>query len=80
MHLPLIVTLIIAIPLDQVLQMVVVHLAIQYCLNLILLFAIDKSWGWGWCRLSAMDGIRKCGGQLYHGKHWVEVTEVGGKS
>jgi hypothetical protein len=41
MHLPLIVTLIIALPLDQVLQMVVMHLAVQYSLDLILFLTID---------------------------------------
>jgi hypothetical protein len=47
MHPPLIVTLIIALPLDQVLQAVVTHLAVQYSLNLILFLAVDESWGWG---------------------------------
>jgi hypothetical protein len=37
MHLPLIVTLVIALPLDQVLQAVVTHSAIQYHPYLILL-------------------------------------------
>jgi hypothetical protein len=45
MHLPLIVTFVIALPLDQVLQAVVTHLAVQYSLNLILFLTIDKSWG-----------------------------------
>jgi hypothetical protein len=40
-NLPLIVTLIITLELEQVLQVVVTHLAIQYCLNLVLLLAID---------------------------------------
>jgi hypothetical protein len=47
MHLPLIVTLVIALPLDQVLQAVVTHLAVQYSLDLILFLTIDESWGWG---------------------------------
>jgi hypothetical protein len=80
MHLPLIVTLIITLPLDQVLQAVVTHLAVQYSLNLILFLTIDESWGWGWCRSSARDGIRKCGGQLDHGEDGVKVAEVGGES
>jgi hypothetical protein len=77
MHLPLVITLVIALPLDQVLQVVVTHLAIQYRLNLILLLTVDKSWGWGWRRLLARDGIRKCGGQLDHRKDRVKATEVG---
>jgi hypothetical protein len=43
MHLPLIVTLVIALPLDQVFQMVVTHPAVQYSLDLILFFTIDES-------------------------------------
>jgi hypothetical protein len=66
MHLPLIVTLVIALPLDQVLQAVVPHSAVQYSLDLIHFLTVDKSWGWGWCRSSARDGIRMCDGQLDH--------------
>jgi hypothetical protein len=76
MHLPLIVTLIIALPLDQVLQVVVTHSAVQYSLNLILFLTIDKSWRWGWCRSSARDGIRKCEEQLDHRGDGVEAMEV----
>jgi hypothetical protein len=78
MHLPLIVTLIIALPLDQVLQVVVTHLAIQYSLDLILFLTVNESWRWGWCRSSARDGIRMCEVQLDHRKAWVETAEVRG--
>jgi hypothetical protein len=47
MLLPLIMTLVIALPFDEVLEMVVAHLAIQYSLKLILFLTIDESWGWG---------------------------------
>jgi hypothetical protein len=80
MHLPLIATLIIALPLDQVLQAVVTHLAIQYSLKLILFLAINESWGWWWCRPLARDGIGMHKGQLDHRKDWVEAAEVGGES
>jgi hypothetical protein len=50
MHLPLIKTLIVTLLLNQVFQAIVMHLAIQYCLDLILLLTIDKSYGWGWHR------------------------------
>jgi hypothetical protein len=46
-NLPLIVTLVIALELEQVLQVVVTHLAIQYGLNIVLLLAVDESCGWG---------------------------------
>jgi hypothetical protein len=41
MHLPLIITLVIALPLDQVLQAVVTHSAVQYSLDLILLLTVN---------------------------------------
>jgi hypothetical protein len=75
-HLPLIVTLIITLELEQVLQAVVMHPAIQYCLDLILLLTIDKSSGWGWRRSSAKDGIRRCRGQLDHREDRVKMVEV----
>jgi hypothetical protein len=75
-HLPLIVTLIITLELDQVLQAVVTHLAVQYHLDLILLLAIDESCGWGWRRLLARDGIRRHRGQLDHGEDRVKAAEV----
>jgi hypothetical protein len=80
MHLPLIVTLVIALPLDQVLQAVVLYLAVQYSLDLVLFLTVDESWGWGWCRSLARDGIRMREGQLDHREDGVKVAEVGGKS
>jgi hypothetical protein len=59
MHLPLIVTLVITLELDQVLQLVVTHAAVQDSLNLILFLTVDESCGWGWCRSFAKDGIRR---------------------
>jgi hypothetical protein len=80
MHLPLIVTLIITLELDQVLQSVVTHAAVQDSLDLILFLTVDKSCGWGWCRLSAKDGIGRCWRQLDDGEDGVEAVEVGGQS
>jgi hypothetical protein len=80
MHLPLIVTLVITLPLDQVLQAAVTHSAVQYSLDLILFLTVDESWGWGWCRSSARDGIGVRKGQLDHGEDRVEAAEVGGES
>jgi hypothetical protein len=80
MHLPLIVTLVIALPLDQVLRAVVTHSAVQYSLDPILFLTVDESWVWGWCRLLARDGIRMREGQLDHREDWVEAAEVGGES
>jgi hypothetical protein len=77
MHLTLIVTLVIALPLNQVFQAIVAHSAIQYRLDLILLLTVDESCGWGWRRSSARDGISKRGGQLDHGENGVKAAEVG---
>jgi hypothetical protein len=55
--LPLVVTLVIALPFYQVLEPVVAHPTIQYVLDLVLDLAVNESWGWGWCRMSARDGI-----------------------
>jgi hypothetical protein len=74
--LPLIVTLIVTLELEQVLQAVVTHPAIQYCLGFVLLLTIDESCGWGKCRSSANDGIRERGGQLDCGEDGVKVAEV----
>jgi hypothetical protein len=52
------------------------HSAIQYCLDLILLLAIDKSYGWGWRRSSAKDRIRRCRGQFDHREDGVKAVEV----
>jgi hypothetical protein len=80
MHLPLIVTLVITFPLDQVLQSVVTHAAVQDSLDLILFLTVNESWGWGWCRLLARDGIRRRWRQLDHREDGVKATEVGGQS
>jgi hypothetical protein len=47
MHLLLIVTLVITLELDQVLQSVVMHAAVQDSLNLILFLTVDESCGGG---------------------------------
>jgi hypothetical protein len=80
MHLPLIVTLVITLELDQVLQSVVTHAAVQDSLDLILLLTINESCGWGWCRPSAKDGIERCWRQLDDGEDRVKAAEVGGQS
>jgi hypothetical protein len=44
-HFPLIVALVVTLELEQVLQAVVTHSAVQDSLDLILLFTIDKGCG-----------------------------------
>jgi hypothetical protein len=68
MHLPLIVTLVTTLELDQVLQLVITHAAVQDSLDLILFLTVDESCGWGWCRSSAKDGIGRRWRQLDHRK------------
>jgi hypothetical protein len=76
MHLPLIVTLIITLELDQVVQSVVTHAAVQDSLDLILFLTVNESCGWGWHRSSAKDRIRRCRGQLDHGEDGVKAAEM----
>jgi hypothetical protein len=80
MHLPLIVTLVVALELEQVLQSVVTHAAVQDRLDLILFLTVDESCGWGWCRSSAKDGVRRRWRQLDHGEDRVKAVELGGQS
>jgi hypothetical protein len=80
MHLPLIVTLVVTLELDQVLQLVITHVAVQDSLDLILFLTVDESCGWGWCRSSAKDRIRRRWRQLDHRGDGVKVVELGGKS
>jgi hypothetical protein len=75
-HFPLIVTLVITLELEQVLQAVVTHSAVQDSLNLILLLTIDEGCGWRRRRLSAKDRIRRGRGQLDHGEDGVKAAEV----
>jgi hypothetical protein len=80
MLLPLVITLIVALPLYQVLKVVVAHPAVQYGLDLILVLTVNKSRGWGWCRTSARDGIWMHDRQFDHGEHGVKAVEVGRES
>jgi hypothetical protein len=80
MLLPLVVTIIVALPLYQVLKAVVAHLAVQYGLDLVLNLAIDECCGWGWCRTLAWDGIWMRDRQFDHREHGVKAAEVGGES
>jgi hypothetical protein len=75
-NLPLIVTLIVTLELEQVLQVVVTHSAVQYGLDLVLLRAVDESCGWGKHWSSAKDGIRERGGQFDCGEDRVKVAEL----
>jgi hypothetical protein len=71
-------TVVITFPLHQVFQTVVAHVDVQYLLDLILFLAVDESWGWGWCRSLAKDGIRRHEGQFDHREDGVKAAEVGG--
>jgi hypothetical protein len=76
----LIVTLVITLELEQVLQLVVTHAAVQDSLDLILFLTVDESCGWGWCWSSAKDGIRRRWRQRDHREDGVKAMELGGQS
>jgi hypothetical protein len=67
-NLPLIVTLVITLELEQVLQVVVTHSAIQYGLDLVLLLAVDESLGGGSAGRRPMMGSGGAGDNLTVGK------------
>jgi hypothetical protein len=75
-YLPLIVTLVITLELEQVFQSVVTHVAVQDSLNLIFFLTVDECCGWGWCRSLAKDRIWRCRGQLDHRENRVKVAEM----
>jgi hypothetical protein len=77
MLLPLVITLIVALPLYQVLKAVVAHRAVQYGLDFVLILTVNESCGWGWCRTLARDGIWMRNRQFDHGEHGVKAAEVG---
>jgi hypothetical protein len=77
---PLTITLIIALPLYQVLQAVVAHPAVQYGLDFVPVLTVDESCGWGWCRTLARDEIWMRDRQFDHGEHGVKAAEVGRES
>jgi hypothetical protein len=75
-NLPLLVTLVVTLELEQVFQAVVKHPAVQYCLHLVLLLAVDESCGWEKHRSSANNGIREHGGRFDCGEDGVKAAEV----
>jgi hypothetical protein len=80
MLLPLVITLVVALPLYQALKAVVAHLAVQYDLDLVLVLTVNESCEWGWCRASARDGIWTRNRQFDHREHRMKAAEVGRKS
>jgi hypothetical protein len=75
-YLPLIVTLIITLELEQVFQSVVMHAAVQDSLDLILFLTVNECCGWGWHQSLAKDRIRRRRGQLDHGENGVKAAEM----
>jgi hypothetical protein len=75
-YLPLIVTLVITLELEQVFQSVVMHAAVQDSLDLILFLTVDECCGWGWHKSLAKDRIRMRRGQLDHREDGVKAVEM----
>jgi len=64
----------ITFPLDQVLEFLSEHSAIQNFLHYIFLFAINKFWQRGWILTSPRNGVLRGWGQLYNVEDWVEAS------
>jgi hypothetical protein len=58
-YLPAVMTFIVALPLDGVLELVIPHTSIKNLLNLILLVAIDDSGCWWRVMLTTWNGVRE---------------------
>jgi hypothetical protein len=67
-YLPLIVTLIITLELEQVFQLVVTHVAVQDSLDLILFLTVDECYGWGGTGRRPRIGSGGTGDNLTTGK------------
>jgi hypothetical protein len=76
MYHPGVITDIIAIPLDEVLQAVPAHAPVQYGLYLLFLFAFHKDW-WRWgSRASADDRVRSSQSELDNGEDGVQLGKT----
>src|SRR5467141_3687910 len=64
----------IAFPLDQVLEFVLEHSAIQNLLHHIFLFTINKFWRRGWVLTSPRNGVLLSWGQLHNIEDWVKAS------
>ena len=59
-YLPGVFADVVALPFDQVFEVVVAHAAVQDLLDNVLLFAVDQDRGWGWQRLGRGWGPGVC--------------------
>src|SRR3981189_1074089 len=72
MYYPGVVTNVIALPFDQVLQAVPAHACVQYGLYLVFLFAFHEGWWRRGSRASADDRVGSSQGELDNGKDGVQ--------
>jgi hypothetical protein len=77
MYLPAVITCIIALPLDEILEVVTPHVAIEDILNLRLLVIINDSGWWWMVMLTSWNEVRERYGQLDDQKDWMEASELG---
>jgi hypothetical protein len=64
MHMPAIVTIVIAFPLDQILEVIISHLTVKDCFDLVFIFTINiNEHQWWRGRLMSWDGVWESNGE-----------------
>jgi hypothetical protein len=79
-HLPAIMTLIVALPFNQVFEVVIPHSTIQNGFDFVLLFTIDECQQRGRGRTMAWDWVGEGDGQFYHREDRVKTSKLWGES
>jgi hypothetical protein len=72
---PAIVSTVVALPLDKILETAPVDAAIEDLLHLEFLITLNYDWWRWWLGLSTGDGIICRREELHDWEHWVEVSE-----
>jgi hypothetical protein len=78
-HLPAIMTIIIALPFDQVFKSVVPHSTVQDSFYHVLLFAINECQQRGRGRAMTWDQVGEGNRQFHHREDWVKTLKLWGE-
>jgi hypothetical protein len=73
---PAIVTIIVSLPLNKVFKVIVLHLTVKDCFNLVFVFAIDEHWCWRGGSLTSWNGVWESNGEFDNREDEVKVLEV----
>jgi len=74
-HFPAVVSSIITLPLDEVLEPISAHMTVQDRFDFKLFGAINQDWRWRWQGAVASDGVWGGGRELDDREYIVDVTK-----